>query len=512
MASPLDDNNNNNNNNNQDEKQKDNFQEEEKVIHYLTLGDGDFSYSYDLARCLRHVHNNSSNGDDDDNRRVVRLTATSLDSYEELVSKYKDAPFLLQQLKKTAAGLGNSNGGSVEIRHGVNAIVSNPALAASVGAKESYTSPSSSSSIADADVVIFNHPHLGTEDAVRHAQFLAHFFHSAVTYWWRRPKENGNNNSSSSSNNNYANTPATTPPALYVTLVVGQWERWHGDDAAQRHGLRVLHRSPWRPVPLLSSNNKINNKHDDNTTPYFQLRRHQTGKSFAARRAPGGSEVFCLVRRSSDAGQEEDLQRYTIPPYPFGNANATNDTTMTVPEEQATKENFACTHCDKVFAEARSLRNHVRSKHRDDDDDDDKTFPTKRRSVACDECGRTFTSHQAWQAHVQAKHTAVHINVKPDWIQPTTGTDAAAGAGAGAGSPTPATTTTTCPICGHIVASPDLLQLHLQSFVPAAEPTCYSCTFCDKTFREERARRQHENFCPVRLSSSSPNNNQNDKD
>ena len=473
---------------------------------------GDFSYSYDLARCLaRHDRddlndtssgNRKSNDDDgsgsssNSSSRRVRLTATGLDSYGALVTKYKDAPFLLQRLRKISL-----SGGAVVVRHQVDAVV----VVAAPGSDDSdvvaATTTTTTDTTAAADVVIFNHPHLGVEDAVRHAQFLSHFFHSAVTHWLRRPER-------------------SNPAALYLALVVGQWERWRGDAAAERHGLVVLHRSPWRPVPI-----------GDGTTRYFRSRRHQSGRSFASRRRrAGGSEVFCLVRRGAHMADAKDGgdhgPRVPVPPYPFADTDTTDLATASSHEE-TDMETFACLYCEKRFAEGRSLRNHVRSKHRDedhkeDDDDDEKDGISsnhhKRRYRTCEECDRTFASHQAWQAHVQAKHTAVHTIVKPDRCQRTvtgTGTVVAATAAAAAatttGNPivstastTPATSTTTatCPFCDHVAGSRDLLERHLRSFVPDDERDRYGCSFCHKKFREDRARRQHENFCPLRLSPS----------
>jgi hypothetical protein len=104
-------------------------------VTFLTLGDGDFSYSLDLARYLASsLHYNNTD---------LALIASGIDSFEQVLEKYKDSPFLLKQLQSTTSTSTESSL-SVSIQHGINAIVD----------KESPIK---------ADHVLFNHPHVGTE-------------------------------------------------------------------------------------------------------------------------------------------------------------------------------------------------------------------------------------------------------------------------------------------------------------------------------------------------------------
>ena len=420
---------------------------------YLVLGDGDFSYSLDLARCLIGQQ-----------QQLWHLTATGWDTHSALCEKYADAKFLLQQLQAL-----NAKDGArpvVQIQHGVNAIVRilddhhpNNDTTASQAQSSSPPPP--------ADVVIFNHPHIGTEDAARHAQFLSHFFASAV-HQWMKPKS-----------------------ILYLTLVPGQWERWQGATAAARHGLHVVHAAqPWVDVPL-----------SHGATRYYQLRRHQTGKSFAARRQGGTSLVYCLTRKDS-INKMEQLQRQ-IPRYPFGfgarescaKAQSTNTTptTTTTTSRANNPLPFPCLHCDKSFAQERSLRNHVRCKH--DNVDNEKETPSKHPKTTwpCDACDRSFDSRQGLQDHVQAIHAALHVNIRPDWSRREDEDDTTKAA------------TTTCPVCGWTVAN---LEDHWNVMVPSSSAndrsssntvlSSWTCTYCNKPFREQRAQLQHENFCKAR--------------
>jgi hypothetical protein len=76
--------------------------------------------------------------------------------------------------------------------------------------------------------VIFNHPHLGTEDALLHSRFLAHLFH-ALTGRWMKP-DGG---------------------LLHPTLVIEQCKRWRCLEWADRHGLVLIQRGKFIPPLLL---------------------------------------------------------------------------------------------------------------------------------------------------------------------------------------------------------------------------------------------------------------------
>ena len=154
-----------------------------------------------------------------------------------------------------------------------------PALAATV--TSTATPPGSACHLPrPANVVIFNHPHLGIEDAVLHKRFLAHLFYSVATYWLSSPSFSFGAASlrSQSAAPEKKKITNNNKSVFYLTLAAGQWERWKGRESAQRHGLILLHRCPFQP-PILpfASNNNNNSKQ-----AYYQLRRHQTGKSFAA--------------------------------------------------------------------------------------------------------------------------------------------------------------------------------------------------------------------------------------
>eukprot|EP00980_Cylindrotheca_fusiformis_P030516 scaffold24938_cov147-Cylindrotheca_fusiformis.AAC.2 len=133
-------------------------------ISFLTLGDGDFTYSLDLGRYL--LSKNSTKGGN-----PSELIATGIDTKEQLCAKYKDAPFILKQLESlsTSSSSSSSKKLSVSIHHGINAIV-----------RRNFEKVEPAAAM-KADHVMFHHPHLGTEDAALHTRFLSHL--GSQTTW-----------------------------------------------------------------------------------------------------------------------------------------------------------------------------------------------------------------------------------------------------------------------------------------------------------------------------------------
>ena len=188
----------------------------EEAQSYLTLGDGDFSYSLDLAQFLASFplaatkNNIDGCSNESQTSSKTKLVVTGIDSYDELRLKYKDVNSILAKLqqfnhKKTKKSkeqkkpkLSNDdisskvnknndseNGLSVHVHHSINAIVND---ASDLRSTTTYHSnPNLPFKKSSFHHVIFNHPHLGTEDAQMHQCFLSHFFHSAKSFWLHSP-------------------------------------------------------------------------------------------------------------------------------------------------------------------------------------------------------------------------------------------------------------------------------------------------------------------------------------
>lgn len=391
-----------------------------RMLSILTLGDGDFTFSLDLARHLASSTSTSVNS----LTPSIHVTATGIDSLKELTSKYRDAGFVLKSLCSIDEV-------KVDIVHGVNAV-----------ALKRYDS------VTAADHVIFNHPHLATEDGMLHARFLSHLFWSVDRLW------------------------LDSGGRFHLTLAAGQFERWHCLDAAERQGFELLDRSVFGP-PTLGSDIKS----------YYEFRRHQTGKSFMGRRAKRQSETYTFGRlKDKDRGLHSGPFWFTEPP---------------------TRPNFTCPYCKQNFAEDRSVKNHIQSKHPDGH--------KRKREFTCVDCRderRVFDTQQALDDHVKAKHVALHTEIAPDW---------ATGAKNGTSEPSPETggaTFGSCDICGVVFATESEANKHESLFLPHSSNvfvdeaanslriddthSLHCCSYCSKPFRERRAKLQHENHCSKR--------------
>ena len=328
---------------------------ENEVISILTLGDGDFTYSLDLAKYFSSTCPTSNIG--------IRLVASGIDSKGELLKKYRDSSFVLGRLVAFS-----SPSLAVSVEHGVNAILDTK-----------VSEPPQS--IGKVDHVMFHHPHLGTEDALLHSRFLYHFFHSCLNGWMK-----------------------ASMSFVHVSLVVGQCERWKCLEAATSQGLVLLQRTPFVPPPV--------------ENPSYHFRRHQTGKSFESRTSGSETFVFgrdaslTLTELSSrgifswtlnGTAQSDGKDQRTTPPSQqmrimpcphcdreFKEERALKchmrDVHPDGPEKRFKLTNiFECEECKTVTAEG-----------------------LRRRS---------FDTEQALKDHQMAKHSALHMKILPDWCK-----------------------------------------------------------------------------------------------
>jgi hypothetical protein len=579
----------------------------------LTLGDGDFSFSLDLVRYLvgtgaeewfapPFVRSTDKKEEDITTTqtnhhpqrhhgplpKTIRVVATGIDSHHEVLKKYRDAPFLLRELEahhnatitNTAATNNNNEqkdgtdqSGTttrtmleIQIHHGINAIATfDPNVVAPPLMEQQHVLMPAAVvaavvDLAASDHVIFNHPHLGTEDAVLHSQFLYHLLHSANRCWMK-----------------------PCGGIFHLTLVHGQYERWNCQNAAQRNGLVLLEQNKFRPPPPPLSpsvtpasdgtnNNNISvgsNKHKDtgSTTErrtFYQYRRHQTGKSFETRRALGQSQTYTFGRASDEGWYVATCLpwQHGVPTLPAGNDEDDNNDCDPQPQAQLVrglhlddnvdKGAFSCLYCARTFHEERSRKCHVLNKHPDQavpsqksrkrnrpdgrqqnqqqhQHDNSQLQVEKKTSDAevfpCPFCllhtvpggggaaaaavPRMFESAQALQDHLRAKHHGQHHHILPDWHSTNKGGNGLDGAIALRNTDTKQEVNGlekvgilfgTCSICGLQYRSPSETQEHHLHFIPSSSSNCakeFQCSHCSKSFRENRARLQHENFCAL---------------
>jgi Domain of unknown function (DUF2431)/Zinc-finger double-stranded RNA-binding/Zinc finger, C2H2 type len=415
-------------------------QQKHEVI-FITLGDGDFTWSLDFGRYLFTAYDSLMNdGIVDGKRTNVRLIATGIDSLNEFQQKYRNYNYILRELEKlnTKSRTDDDYCMQVEVLHEINAIID---------------SSGNDTTQKQGHVVIFNHPHLGREDAKLHSQFLCHLFHSVNQFW------------------------ITVGGVFHLTLANGQYERWQCHTAAKRHGMKLLQQSTFIPNPSI-----------DNFKSVYGHRRHQTGKSFASRTS--GSTTYTFIRECDDTNSIIHSVAHIQLPWFKRNDNCSKD------EGNALEAScFICSLCDKQFREERSLMNHMTSVHKNKR----KRTEHDAAKFVCNQCNiRSFDTSEALNDHMLAKHNGIHSTIMPDWLCHS-GTSSNL-----TNKPNTIQLCGTCTICDAVFGSFDNENDHYKSFIPSLIDTLtkvemIQCRFCRKSFQQVRAQQQHENFCSSRL-------------
>jgi hypothetical protein len=498
-------------------------------MSYLILGDGDFTYSLDLCRYFSLVSKKTEGLTSISSQ--LTIVCTGIDTLEELREKYKDIDFILGEIRSQSRdntvyytdvapnGIGDvqlihtgtagsfktarkevnpdlktkveiqtnevsttpvnkSHSLHISIHHGVNAIQpwDGPSQDIYNSDKLTCLHPKPPLPQRIFDNIIFNHPHIGTEDAALHSLFLCHLFNTCIQSW------------------------LSTRGVLHLTLVKGQCERWKCITSANSCGLHLIHRVPFA-FPLEANNSR------------YRHRRHQSGKSFASR-AKCGSEtlVFGLVSHCKEG------RGCLVDPVP--NAMCLpwqRDSSFKENEKMDLSSNvksFSCTSCDKSFHEERSLISHIKAVHSNSSQDDVPGKKNAQKQLTCPHCPllpnikpRSFANTAALEAHKVAKHSGIHTNVLPDWCKRKRINEIDE-------SSKMETVIEKCSVCHVPFLNEEERLNHYLDFIPTM--TCFetkvlssdllsdsqnkfACIFCDKRFRERRAKMQHENFCSKKV-------------
>lgn len=162
-----------------------------------------------------------------------------MDALEELRCKYKDADFVLKNIRQCSNhddASGESENEiegfiklSTRILHGINAVEAEDCKNNGADAQHQQSSP-----LRHFDHVMFHHPHLGKE--------------YAADKRWLKHKDDV------SCNTRNSNNETSVGGLLYLTLANGQCTRWKCIEAAQKHGFVLLRRSPFNPPPAVTIN------------------------------------------------------------------------------------------------------------------------------------------------------------------------------------------------------------------------------------------------------------------
>jgi len=394
-----------------------------KALELLILGDGNMSFSLSLQNLLKQNSPIALEYLGIESPVPYNITATTFDSQEELLEKYQESAQILSQIKSTRL-------------HQINAW------------ELSSHFPSTRF-----DIIVWNHPHLGTEDFRLHRFLLAHFFASVRDVL----------------------TPTGT---VCISLVKGQHLRWDLVQQAQRSGLNPTHMSSF----------------DEDNWPGYEVKRNKHGRSFknTATKIQHASEMASLLFRFSTSPASPSilsilsLEKAAPTPTNASLRKSLQNATMPTP---STPAHNMCPHCTRVLTTERGLKNHIHTVHvlKKFGDDWRHGGPLIH---CCPNCPKKFKSKSdAWQ-HTVNRHSTLDPSELPSITRSSPSKDSENRDSEYDYIP--------CSTCGQAVEKgKGGLELHLETLKPAVGMRM-TCLVCSKgEFIESRALFQHYNFCRI---------------
>ncbi|GAB9475623.1 Zn-finger protein [Globisporangium polare] len=433
----------------------------EHTTRVLSVGDGNFSYS--LAYAKRFVaHAGSAGGPAD-----VELTATSYDSYDELVDKYPESARICAQIRELGA----------KVLHRVDATNLQASLenarALPVATDGNWDNRGFAAgkpereALSPFDVIIFNHPHCGEENVKRHKSLLSHFYASALEIL---SEKKGN-------------------AEIHLTLAKGQPERWEAVKRAHMAGLTLK-----QQIEDVDSHERYGLE--------YERKRHQNGKSFHrvllhGEKLQQQSTLFIFTRQGAGHNDEPTAFKSAVTPTTTETPSRKRKAQDMATQQQQPLE-FACDACEKSFKTTQGLKTHVHMVH--ELGQGSSTSVKSPAALPCGFCERTFKNEDAQRQHRLAKHGEDQL-IHPDWYQKQQATG-----GEAASVTVPSSEKAgqqqqqqlTCSICQLTYPTQSAFDAHWQDLRPK-EVVLRNCTHCGRAFDEERALRQHQNFCKAQV-------------
>ena len=120
--------------------------------------------------------------------------------------------------------------------------------------------------------------------------------------------------------------------------------------------------------------------------------------------------------------------------------------------------------------------------------------------LVCVDCSRSFRDSASLQQHRKAKHGAYPV-LQPGWAVDKGDTVVPPPSAVEPNSPPHDSLSSTsapieCPVCGVLFSDALKLQMHVENgFRPVSAERLFKCPTCTRDFFDERALRQHCNFC-----------------
>eukprot|EP01060_Flectonema_neradi_P010474 TRINITY_DN17574_c0_g1_i2.p1 TRINITY_DN17574_c0_g1~~TRINITY_DN17574_c0_g1_i2.p1 ORF type:complete len:340 (+),score=56.90 TRINITY_DN17574_c0_g1_i2:52-1020(+) len=307
----------------------------------LVCGDGNFSFSLAVGRLQQdgtvssmEILNNLIG-----KKGPFDWTCTSFDDRAELLGKYPECEKILPAIERCDG---------FQVQHGVNAWeldVSFP--------KQKF------------DVILWNHPHLGTEDFNLHRFLLTHFMDSARGHLNPGGK-------------------------IILSVLRGQAGRWSVTASAEKLGLVLDASQSFLPSMY----------------PGYETRRNRTGGSFQNSHTQHhtGDALLSVTLRFEDpknGGKQ----------FSSSSTKTTLDdeekSMASIPEKKMRRKEFVCKECGKDFAKSQGLFTHTRQVHQLKKYGDEWTVEGKQ--LKCDQCEptkeTTYHDEEALWQHKIAMHT-----------------------------------------------------------------------------------------------------------
>ncbi|KAK3281960.1 hypothetical protein CYMTET_10279 [Cymbomonas tetramitiformis] len=442
--------------------------ERKSTLRVLTLGEGDFTFSLSFVSKYLELAQV--------NRALPKLDilATSFDGSTDVVKKYIEGKRILRALRQQSCAHVFT-----AVLHNIDATQLSPTTL-EIDGKGLF------------DLIVFQFPHLGIEDAKRHSYLLGHLFHSCSQ-----------------------GDILARGGRIYISLVEGQAERWELEAQAARNKLRVEGTLELR----------------EDAWPGYHVRRHQ-GHSFRSK--SGRYRTFILSRLADEAASSAPriyealsssgttgslLQDPTLGLHdPVPNATANSPSAPRAPvktkKKQKTAEDsvieemctgietdgglmYKCKPCGKLFKTAQGVRGHARQIHVLRSEGSawlEKHATEDGRGAVCGHCGQELKDRKGLEQHLLARHASVASDdLVPDWKRQES--SAVSGGGTRGTHDVIRPGDHVCAICGARFGDAADLEGHVKGDLTPMLMEEQACQWCGKRVRGKRSLAQHEAHC-----------------
>lgn len=160
------------------------------------------------------------------------------------------------------------------------------------------------------------------------------------------------------------------------------------------------------------------------------------------------------------------------------------------------EESWQCKSCNRCFQSEQGVKTHVYMMHvLDGDDVSDNNCLSSNIPIVCSVCNRACPNNDALQQHTIAKHSGQYQDIKPSWAMEAGSERRTNSAENDPTSPSVSDSSYDCMICLFTFPTPQQLDNHLLGWQPLNVTDRLSCEHCQSRFKDDRALKQHTNYC-----------------